>query len=96
MKTKFKKNIKISIAEIIISFEFDYLPFEKKINDILENFIVETDKVDIDIKLNKTESYSLVNERWDYFITNIKDNNIAIIKKWDINGELNINKNTDF
>jgi len=87
-------NIKISIAEIIISFEFSYRPFEKEFKKILKKFIVKTDKSDINIKLIRTKSYKIINNDISYFKKDIINDEIATLLKWDINGELNLNLNT--
>ena len=84
--------IKISIAEIIISFQFDYQPFEAELIRIFSKFIVKTQKSDVDINLKMLEEYKSIDGKYDYLITDIK-NNTATIKKWDINGELNIKTN---
>ena len=86
-------NFKVSIADIIISFEIDYLPFNNKMKEILKKFITESSEYDIQVKLNKVDNYEIINDRWDYSITSIK-NNIMKIKKWDIYGKIDFIKNT--
>ncbi len=86
-------SFQVSIANIIISFEIDYQLFNNKMKQILKDFIIENSEYDIFVKLIKIDDYELINGKWDYFITNINDD-IMIIKKWDIHGEINYIENT--
>jgi len=84
--------MKISIADIIISFELEYEEFRKKLKEVLAKFIVKSDRVDLKIKLNKVETYKLIDGNWDYFDISLNNSKELKISKWDINGKLNKDK----
>lgn len=93
MKNKKRYNIKISIADIIISFDFNYQPFKTKIKKILDKFIVKSDKIDISIQLNKVNKYKIYNNDMGFVKTDIIDNRLVTLLKWDINGSLDTYNN---
>ncbi len=80
-------NIKISIANIIISFCFDDEKFLHIIQKDFKNFILKTQKEDISVKLVKVSDYEMIDGKWNYFFVT-KQEQKYFIKKWDINGYL--------